>query len=121
MTFLDVGQGDATLVGAPGRAGASWSTAGRAAPGGSTWASACIAPFLWNRPARRLDVVALSHSDADHAGGLAAVLRHFPVGEFWENGSWRPAAEETLQALERSRAPRRVLHAGSRSGWARRW
>jgi competence protein ComEC len=63
---------------------------------------------------RRLDVVALSHSDADHAGGLAAILRHFTVGEFWENGWWRPAAEETLQALERSGAPRRVLRAGSR-------
>ena len=113
MIFLDVGQGDATLIELPD--GRRLLVDG--GPGGARRfdvGERVLAPFLWNRPVRRLDVVALSHSDADHAGGLAAILRHFTVGEFWENGSWGPAAEETLQALERSRAPRRVLHAGSR-------
>jgi competence protein ComEC len=113
VTFLDVGQGDATLIELP--EGRRLLVDG--GPGGARRfdvGERVLSPFLWNRPVRRLDVVALSHSDADHAGGLAAVLRHFTVGEFWENGSWRPAAEETLQALERSRAPRRVLRAGNR-------
>ena len=113
VTFLDVGQGDATLIELP--EGRRLLVDG--GPGGARRfdvGERVLSPFLWNRPVRRLDVVALSHSDADHAGGLAAVLRHFTVSEFWENGSWRPAAEETLQALERSRAPRRVLRAGNR-------
>ena len=113
VIFLDVGQGDATLIELP--EGRRLLVDG--GPGGARRfdvGERVLAPFLWNRPVRRLDVVALSHSDADHAGGLAAILRHFTVGEFWENGSWRPAAEETLQALERSRAPRRVLRAGNR-------
>jgi competence protein ComEC len=113
VIFLDVGQGDATLIELP--EGRRLLVDG--GPGGARRfdvGERVLAPFLWNRPVRRLDVVALSHSDADHAGGLAAILRHFTVGEFWENGSWGPAAEETRQALERSRAPRRVLHAGSR-------
>jgi len=111
--FLDVGQGDATLIELPD--GRRLLVDG--GPGGGQRfdvGERVIAPFLWNHPVRHLDAVALSHSDADHAGGLAAILRHFTVDEFWENGSWRPAAEETLRALERSRAPRRVLHAGER-------
>ena len=113
VTFLDVGQGDATLIELP---------EGRrilvdGGPGGARRfdvGERVLSPFLWNRPARRLDVVALSHSDLDHAGGLAAILRHFEVGEFWENGSWGPGGDETRLALERSGAPRRVLRAGDR-------
>ena len=70
--------------------------------------------MLWNRPALGLDVVALTHSDADHAGGLAAILKHFAVGQFWETGWWTPAADATRQAVERSGLPRRVLRAGDR-------
>ena len=73
-----------------------------------------LAPFLWNRPLARLDAVALTHWDADHSGGLAAVLTHFHVGEFWESGRPPGGAPETVAALLRSRAPRRVLAAGQR-------
>jgi competence protein ComEC len=73
-----------------------------------------LAPFLWNRPLARLDAVALTHWDADHSGGLAAILTHFHVGEFWESGRLPGGAPETVAALLRSRAPRRVLAAGQR-------
>ena len=120
VIFLDVGQGDATFIELPD--GRRLLVDG--GPGGARRfdvGERVIAPFLWNRPVRRLDVVALSHSDADHAGGLAAILRHFTVGEFWENGSWRPRRRGDIagaRALARAapRAPRRA--AGS--GWARR-
>jgi len=113
ITFLDVGQGDATLVELP---------EGRrvlidGGPGGGRRfdvGERVLSPFLWNRPTGRLDVVALSHSDSDHAGGLGAVLRHFRVGEFWDNGRWGPGGEGTLLALQQSRIPRRVLSAGQR-------
>ncbi len=42
-----------------------------------------VSPYLWSRSIRRLDVVAASHPDADHAGGIPAVLRNFEVGELW--------------------------------------
>ncbi len=113
VTFLDVGQGDATLIELPeGRR--ILVDGGPGGPRRFDVGERVIAPFLWNRPARRVDVVALSHSDVDHAGGLSAVLRHFAVGEFWENGSWGPGGEDTRRALERSHTPRRVLHAGDR-------
>jgi len=113
ITFLDVGQGDATLVELP--EGPRILVDG--GPGGARRfdvGERVLSPFLWNRPVRRLDVVALSHSDSDHGGGLGAVLRHFRVGEFWESGRWGPGGAETLLALQQSGAARRVLSAGQR-------
>jgi competence protein ComEC len=113
VIFLDVGQGDAIFIELPDRRRMLID----GGPGGARRfdvGERVIAPFLWNRAVRRLDVVALSHSDADHAGGLGAVLRHFTVDEFWESGLWSPAGDETRRALERARVPRRVLRAGER-------
>lgn len=113
VAFLDVGQGDAVVIDLPegermlvdgGTGGAGRFDAGERV----------VAPFLWNLPARRLAVVAATHSDADHAGGLAAIMRGFRVGEVWENGRWTAGSEETVRAVERSRVPRRVLAAGQR-------
>ena len=73
-----------------------------------------VAPYLWNRGAMRLDVVAATHADADHSGGLAAVLRQFTVREVWENGRWGSGHEDVVAALERSGAARRILSAGQR-------
>jgi len=113
ITFLDVGQGDATFVELP--EGPRLLIDG--GPGGARRfdvGERVLSPFLWNRPIARLDVVALSHSDSDHSGGLGAVFRHFRVGEFWESGRWGPGGQDLLPALLRSGAPRRVLHAGQR-------
>lgn len=113
VTFLDVGQGDAILVEMPD--GPRLLVDG--GPGGAgrfDVGERVLAPFLWNRPLGRLDVVALSHWDADHSGGLAAVLARFPVGELWESGRGPGGAPETVAALARARLPRRVLTAGQR-------
>ncbi|HEY7041413.1 MAG TPA: DNA internalization-related competence protein ComEC/Rec2 [Methylomirabilota bacterium] len=113
VTFLDVGQGDAALVELPD--GPRLLVDG--GPGGARRfdvGERVLAPFLWNRPVGRLDAVALSHWDIDHSGGLAAVLRRFQVGEFWESGRAPSGAAETVAALTRSGAPRRVLTAGQR-------
>jgi competence protein ComEC len=113
VTFLDVGQGDAALVELPD--GPRLLVDG--GPGGARRfdvGERVLAPFLWNRPIGRLDAVALSHWDIDHSGGLAAVLRRFPVGEFWESGRAPSGTVDTVAALARSGAARRVLTAGQR-------
>lgn len=113
VTFLDVGQGDAVFVELP--------DGGRllldGGPGGERRfdvGERVIAPFLWNRAVARLDVVAMSHSDPDHAGGLAAVLRRFRAGEFWDNGIWEAGSAELAWLVERSGAIKRSLRQGSR-------
>jgi competence protein ComEC len=118
VTFLDVGQGDAALIELP--EGPRLLVDG--GPGGARRfdvGERVLAPFLWNRPLARLDAVALSHWDADHSGGLAAVLTRFPVGEVWESGRPPAGPPETLAALVRSRVPRHVLAAGQRLRFGR--
>jgi competence protein ComEC len=113
VTFLDVGQGDAALVELP-EGPRLLIDGGPAGPRRFDVGERILAPFLWNRPTWRLDAVALSHSDPDHSGGLAAVLRRFRVGEFWENGRWGAGSEDTLRAVQQARVPRRALAAGER-------
>jgi competence protein ComEC len=104
-TFLDVGQGDACVVELPrGRVlvvdgGGSFDP--RFDPGQQV-----IAPFLWRRGIRRIDLMVLSHPHPDHANGLPFLVEQFDVGELWTNG------EETTQpgtvALLASAARRHV-------------
>jgi competence protein ComEC len=113
IIFFDVGQGDATLVELPdGRR--LLLDGGAAGERRLDMGERVVAPFLWDAAVTRLDVVAMSHSDPDHSGGLATVIRNFRVDEFWDNGRWGPGSEDTLRALCRAGVRRRALSAGSR-------
>jgi competence protein ComEC len=68
-TFLDVGQGDATLFQAPG--------ASVLVDGGPPEAN--VVAKLRHHGVRSLDVVVLTHGQRDHEGGLEAVVRSLPV------------------------------------------
>jgi competence protein ComEC len=83
VSFLDVGQADATLIQAPdGRS--VLVDAGGSVNARSEIGSRVIAPALWALGVRRLDVAAISHGDPDHIGGLEAVLQDFAPREVWE-------------------------------------
>ena len=73
MTLLDVGQGDAILLRAPGRA-----VLVDAGP-----AQAPLLPMLADRGVRRFDAVVLTHVHPDHCGGLPAVIAERRVGSVW--------------------------------------
>jgi competence protein ComEC len=45
-----------------------------------------VAPYLWNRGVRRLDLVILSHPHPDHMNGLKYILNAFAVREIWTHG-----------------------------------
>lgn len=64
-----------------------------------------IAPALWAREVRRLDLVVLSHADSDHYNGLADVLDRFAVAEILvPPGFQGPEGSETARLLEMARA-----------------
>jgi beta-lactamase superfamily II metal-dependent hydrolase len=66
-------------------------------------------PALRARRRTRLDVVVLSHPHPDHFGGLLAVARSVPIGEFWDTGHSAPDGAGPIYAeLRRVLAERRV-------------
>ncbi len=98
VTFLDVGQADATLIQTPDRR-SLLVDAGGSIRGTSTVGSRILAPALWALGVRRLDAAVITHADPDHVGGLASVLRDFKPREVWEGV---PVPDHlTLQALRR--------------------
>ena len=88
LTALDVGQGEALLLALPNGKTMLVDTGGAPDYGGTVRRTIdigeqVVSPYLWSRSIRRIDVVAVSHLDTDHVGGLPAVLANFRVGELW--------------------------------------
>ncbi len=104
VTAIDVGQGDSLLVAFPdGRImlvdGGGIPSFGKSANTRLDVGEDVVAPYLWTRSIRHIDVVALSHAHEDHIGGLAAILRDFDVRELWTGAtppypSWDRLREE---------------------------
>jgi competence protein ComEC len=77
VRFLDVGQGDSTLIQYPGGTAVLFD-------GGPPEAG--VARLLRKAGVERLAVVVATHASRDHHGGLAEVMRRFPVGTLLEGG-----------------------------------
>lgn len=114
LVVVDVGQGDALLVEAPGgRRGARMLVDGGPEP-------KAIDTMLRSRRIRSLDAVVLTHGDDDHAAGLPRVLRRMRVGTLVVpagDPGMRDAAASAREALAVARAsgvPIVVAHAGQR-------
>jgi competence protein ComEC len=84
ITFVSVGQGDCAVVEFPGSA--VMVVDGGGLSGGFDVGRQVVAPFLWRRKIARLDLLALSHADFDHFGGLTFLAEAFGPGAFWWNG-----------------------------------
>ncbi len=82
VTFLDVGQGSATLV-----EFASGSTilidGGGASYSISSIGERVIAPYLLKRGKKKIDAVILTHPDADHSNGLSHIIANFSPKTLW--------------------------------------
>ncbi len=82
VTYLDVGQGSATLLEYP--SGFHLLIDG----GGSSFAKTTvgervIAPFLWSKGILKIDAIAITHPDADHYNGLGFIIEHFSPKTLW--------------------------------------
>ncbi|MEZ5284527.1 MAG: DNA internalization-related competence protein ComEC/Rec2 [Vicinamibacterales bacterium] len=83
VTLLDVGQGDAILVTAPDGTTVLVDAGGLAGASAFDVGARVVVPALLARGVRRLDYLAITHGDADHAGGAGAVLGDFGAREVW--------------------------------------
>ncbi len=117
VTILSVGQGDSTIIEFPGSAvmvidGGGLSTT-------FDVGERVVAPYLWRRKIGRVNTLVLTHSDFDHHGGLAFLVRAFAPGELWWNGwrgrgprfadLWRTTREEDIPTVVVRRGFRRVI------------
>ncbi|MFK7695114.1 DNA internalization-related competence protein ComEC/Rec2 [Paenibacillus sp. HJGM_3] len=110
VSFLDVGQGDAILIRTPqGRTmlidgggtlsfrkpGEEWKERSDPYEVGAK----LLVPLLKKRGIHELDYVVVSHQDADHIGGLLAVLEQMPVKRLLFNDTWK-GNESSRQLFE---------------------
>src|SRR5690606_8800028 len=98
--FLDVGQGDSIFVQAPN--GKTMLIDAGTKEYGST-----VVAYLKSKNVKKLDYVVATHPDADHIGGLTAVLENFTVGEFINSGKVHTTAtyENLLQMVAEKKIP----------------
>ena len=86
FTAIDVGQGESLFLALPDGHTVLVDGGGLPDFGGTRTldiGDAVVSPYLWSRSIRRLDVLAVTHSDADHFAGVPALLENFAIGEIW--------------------------------------
>ncbi|MGW8193841.1 MAG: DNA internalization-related competence protein ComEC/Rec2 [Desulforhopalus sp.] len=82
VSYLDVGQGSASLV----QFSSGYTVlvdGGGSSFGSSDVGERVIGPFLWEKGISRLDLIAVTHPDADHYNGLFFILKHFSPKALW--------------------------------------
>lgn len=88
--YLDVGQADATLL-QYGDGDEHYNILYDT----GDWRGSEVVTYLTNQGVRQLDLVIISHPDADHIGQLDQVMEAFEVGEVWMSGN--ESSSDTFQ------------------------
>jgi competence protein ComEC len=101
VRFLDVGQGDATLVQHPDGSAVLFD----AGP-----PEAGTARLLRRAGVRELTAVVATHASRDHHGGLAEVLERFRVGVLLDGGDGTPDPSFRAMLAQASREGVRIVH-----------
>jgi competence protein ComEC len=104
ITFLDVGQGNSTLLELPGDKNILIDGGGSFSPIFDP-GEQIIGPYLWHQSIRRLDALVISHAHHDHYNGLEFIIRNFKPKEVWVNG-----------VREKSFGYRNILKAAAENG-----
>jgi competence protein ComEC len=125
ITALDVGQGDSILAVNPDGqtmlidAGGPIGSHGAAETVSSfDIGEEVVAPYLWSRRLRRLDILVLTHAHTDHMGGMPAILADLRPRELWVGIDPNSKLYRTLLAKAASlNIPVRHLHTGDTRQW----
>ncbi len=107
---IPVGQGDCTLIELPNGLRVLIDAGGRGPDGGNTarWA---VLPYLHGIGASQVDVLVMTHGDADHIGGLIDLVDVVRPREIWAgNSAHRALVLKLYRAAKRRGVPFRILH-----------
>jgi competence protein ComEC len=120
ITAVDIGQGDCFLLVSPQGHALLLDSGGLIGPhhGDLDIGEDVVSPYLWHRGLQHMEAVAISHSHADHIGGMAAILRNFHPSELWHAADDPSRELVALRDEARKLAVRDVLrHAGESFVW----
>jgi len=110
MTALDLGHGQCIVIEVP--AGPCVMIDCGSTSMGSV-GDRIVAPYLWHRGRRHIDVLILSHVDADHVNGLGQVFERFGVGVVYVSEIFRDDdAGDALYRWLEQRTEVRILRRG---------
>ena len=112
VSFIDVGQGDATLIQSGGE--------NYLVDAGRPEAGPEVVDFLRSRGVQELDGLVATHPDADHIGGLPDVMDAFPVSEVYLSGEADKATttfNTFLRAVRDEKAQVFEARAGMEMDW----
>ena len=103
ISFIDVGQGSATLIEFAGGRNVLVDGGARSAPGYDCGAR-IIAPYLWYRNIARLDDIVVTHDDADHYNGVATIIQRFRPKRLWlpHRDSLKPGFKTLLHIADKA-------------------
>jgi competence protein ComEC len=112
VTFLDVGQGGSIWLRTPDNH--SYVVDGGEAVEGPT-----VVSYLRGHGVTSLDAVILTHPDADHVGGLTAVLQNATTAEVISNGQTKTtqAYQNFANEIQRQAIPTVIVRTGNAFAW----
>ncbi|MCX5884163.1 MAG: DNA internalization-related competence protein ComEC/Rec2, partial [Deltaproteobacteria bacterium] len=85
VTVLDVGQGTASLLEFPKGPVMLIDAGGFSSFSAFDMGKMVVAPLLWRKKIRTVDILVLSHANSDHVNGMAYIAEHFHVKAIWAN------------------------------------
>lgn len=114
ITFIDVGQGNSTLLELPNNKNILVDGGGSSSPRFNP-GEQIIGPFLWHQSIRHLDALVISHPHQDHYNGLEFIIRNFKPAEVWINGTERKSEgyRDILRAAAETGAKIRIPGKGT--------
>lgn len=115
VSFLDVGQGDSTLIRLPGDF-RILVDAGRKSPYEDAGQNVVL-PFFARQRIGRLDAVVLTHFDSDHFGGVFALMDLIQIKEIWLSSYPQKSnsmVEEFVEEVDAHGIPVKIITAGRR-------
>jgi len=112
VAFLDVGQGDCAVL--ETKSGRTLVIDAGPAFGPTNSGENVLAPFLWSRGVREIDILVLTHPHNDHIGGMEFILENFSVDLVLDAGI--PVSSRSyldfLKDMREKRIEYRVLRKG---------
>ncbi len=85
VTVLDVGQGTASLLEFPKGQVMLIDAGGFVGFSAFDMGKMVVAPLLWRKKIRSVDILVLSHANSDHVNGMTYIAEHFHVKALWAN------------------------------------